>query len=135
MLDNILIGCLLIIITTLIHTVITRIVLTIIQKGHKPQTPFRRIIHVDITIILIMLATLAEGAAWAQAYIFVGSFNAFEEALYFSLVTFTTLGYGDITLSDGHRLLAAFEAANGVIMLGWSTAIVVSVIQKVYSRQ
>jgi len=58
----------------------------------------------------------------------------FEEALYFSLVTYSTLGYGDVILSDSHRLLGAFEAANGVIMLGWSTAIVVAALQKIYLK-
>ena len=134
MLNNILIGCLLIVITTLIHTVITRVVLAIIQKDHKPQTPFRRIIHVDIVILIIILATLIESAVWAQTYVYMGSIEQFEEALYFSLVTYSTLGYGDVTLNDNHRLVSAFEAANGVIMLGWSTAIVVAVIQKVYAK-
>jgi hypothetical protein len=134
MLNNILIGCLLIIITTLIHTVITRIVFTIVQKKQNVLSPFRRIIHVDVVILIIILATLIESAVWAQTYIYVGSILQFEEALYFSLVTYSTLGYGDVTLGDSHRLLSAFEAANGVIMLGWSTAIVVAVIQKVYAK-
>ena len=134
MLNNILIGCLLIIITTLIHTIITRIVLTIVQKKQSMQSPIRRIVHVDIVILIIIMATLLESAAWAATYIYVGSIQQFEEALYFSLVTYSTLGYGDVTLDSSHRLLSAFEAANGVIMLGWSTAIVVAVIQKVYTK-
>lgn len=103
-------------------------------KEKKVLSPLQRIIQVDIVILTIILATLIESAVWAQAYIYVGSMQHFEEALYFSLVTYSTLGYGDITLSDSHRLLSAFEAANGVIMLGWSTAIVVAVIQKVYTK-
>ena len=134
MFNNILIGCLLIIITTMIHTIITRIVLTIVQKKQSMQSPFRRIVHVDVVILIIIMATLIESAAWAATYIYVGSIQQFEEALYFSLVTYSTLGYGDVTLDSSHRLLSAFEAANGVIMLGWSTAIVVAVIQKVYTK-
>lgn len=75
-----------------------------------------------------------ESAACAQTYINVGSIQQFEEVLYFSLVNHSSLGYGDITLDSSYRLLSAFEAANGVIMLGWSTAIVVAAIQKVYSK-
>ena len=134
MLNNILIGCLLIIITSLIHTIITRIVFTIVQKKEHMQSPIRRIVHVDVVILIIIMATLIESAAWAATYIYVGSIQQFEEALYFSLVTYSTLGYGDVTLDGSHRLLSAFEAANGVIMLGWSTAIVVAVIQKVYTK-
>ncbi len=132
--NNILIGCLLIVLTSFIHTIITRIVLSIVQKKPGKQTPFRRIIHIDLIILIIMLATLIESAIWALTYLQIGSFDMFEEALYFSLVTYSTLGYGDVILSDSHRLLGAFEAANGVIMLGWSTAIVVSALQKIYVK-
>jgi hypothetical protein len=132
--NNILIGCLLIVLTSFIHTLITRIVLSIVQKKPAKQTPFRRIIHIDLIILIIMLATLIESAIWALTYLQIGSFDMFEEALYFSLVTYSTLGYGDVILSDSHRLLGAFEAANGVIMLGWSTAIVVSALQKIYVK-
>lgn len=85
-------------------------------------------------ILIIILGTLIESAVWAQTYIYVGSVEQFEEALYFSLVTYSTLGYGDITLDCSYRLLSTFEAANVVIMLGWSTAIVVAVIQKEYNK-
>lgn len=134
MINNILIGFLLIIITTLIHTVITVIVFRIIQKKHKVHTPFRRLIHVDMVIMIIILGILLESAIWAQTYNYLGSIQQFEEALYFSLVTYSTLGYGDITLGENHRLVSAFEAANGVIMLGWSTAIVVAIIQRIYAK-
>jgi len=53
-----------------------------------------------------------------------------ETALYFSMVTFTTLGYGDVTMSPDWRLLASFEAANGIIMFGWTTALIAAVIQR-----
>ena len=55
-----------------------------------------------------------------------------EAALYFSMVTFTTLGYGDVLLDERWRLMAAFEAANGIIIFGLSTAVVVAVVQRVY---
>ena len=48
------------------------------------------------------------------------------------MVTYTTLGYGDIVLHERWRVLASFEAANGIIMFGWTTAIVMAVIRQVY---
>lgn len=53
--------------------------------------------------------------------------------MYFSMVTFTTLGYGDITLGGDWRLLASFEAANGIIMFGWTTALIVAYLQRMIS--
>jgi hypothetical protein len=65
----------------------------------------------------------------------VGALQNFEPALYFSMVTFTTLGYGDVLLDDRWRLMASFEAANGIIIFGLSTAVVVAAVQRVYFGQ
>ena len=71
---------------------------------------------------------------WAHAYLRVGAIEQLETALYFSMVTFTTLGYGDVTLSPDWRLLASFEAANGIMMFGWTTALIAAVIQRLAYR-
>ena len=72
---------------------------------------------------------------WAVAYIILvptGELQTLEEAVYFSFVTFSTLGYGDITLSEGWRLLSGIEALNGVILLGWTTALLFAVVQRTW---
>ena len=48
------------------------------------------------------------------------------------MVTFTTLGYGDVLLDEEWRLLASFEAANGIIIFGWTTAIIIAIVQQQY---
>uniref|UniRef100_UPI00404725FC ion channel n=1 Tax=Cyanobium sp. TaxID=2164130 RepID=UPI00404725FC len=53
------------------------------------------------------------------------------ESLYFSGITFTTVGYGDITLIKCWRLLSVGEAVNGVLMAGWSTAQLIFIVQRV----
>jgi len=74
-----------------------------------------------------------ESTLWASFYVFVGALATFGDALYFSIVTFTTLGYGDITLDEPWRVLGAFEAANGIILFGWTTAIIVAAVQRVFA--
>ena len=132
--NNIFIGFVLIILTSFIHAFTTKMVLSISQKKHGFKGSFKRVIYINSVVLVTVMATLLEATIWAFTYQIIGSFQSFEESLYFSLVTYTTLGYGDIILSNADRLLGAFEAANGVIMLGWSTAIVVTAIQKIYSR-
>lgn len=64
---------------------------------------------------------------YAALYRYLGELHDFEEALYFSTVTFVSLGYGDVVLSPKWRVLSAIEAANGVILIAWSTTFLLSV--------
>ena len=61
----------------------------------------------------------------------LGALSDLEEALYFSTVTFTTLGYGDVVLQPSWRLLASFQSVNGIIMFGWTTAVIVALVQRI----
>ena len=58
-----------------------------------------------------------------------------ETAYYFSMVTFTTLGYGDVVLASHWRTLASIQAANGVIIFGWTTALIFYLIQQIYRKE
>ena len=51
-----------------------------------------------------------------------------------SFTTFTTLGYGDVTLQGPSRMLTGIEALNGVLLIGWSTALSFAVIQRVWKK-
>ena len=64
---------------------------------------------------------------YAVVYLGLGALPALEPALYFSTVTFVALGYGDIVLGSQWRMISAIEAANGVILIAWSTAFLFSV--------
>lgn len=83
----------------------------------------------------MFLAALFEATIWAAFYVAVGAIPDFEAALYFSTVTFTTLGYGDLTLQTNWRLLTSFQAANGIIMFGWTTAIVMAAVQRMVTHR
>ncbi len=72
---------------------------------------------------------------WAIAYRALGIFATFEESLYFSLVAFTTLGFGDLLLPDDWRLLGGLAAANGLILFGLLTAMLVEALRSTRSRQ
>ena len=72
----------------------------------------------------------AEIWSYAALYYLVGAIRSFEDALYFSTATYATIGYGDLTLSKSWRVLGAIEGANGVILLGWSTAFFISIVAR-----
>ena len=65
---------------------------------------------------------------YAALYLALGAFGTFEQALYFSTVTYASIGYGDVLMPHAWRILGAIEGAVGIIMLGWSTAYLVSLL-------
>ena len=91
-----------------------------------------RVYRVSGIVILMFLAALLEVLVYALTYLALNAIDGFEKALYFSMVIFTTLGYGDVVLVESWRLLSSFEAANGIIMFGWTTAVVIPAVQRIY---
>jgi hypothetical protein len=135
MLINIIIGCFLIVLTTIVHAAATNYVIHFVVtqsntklKHHK----YLKMFWISAIVLFMFLVSIFEAVIWAISYIALDAIQTMEQALYFSIVTFTTLGFGDITLSENWRLLASFEAANGIIVFGWSTAIVMATVQKLY---
>jgi voltage-gated potassium channel len=82
----------------------------------------------------LLLLHLAEAVVWALFFLLVGGLPDLESAAYFSLMSYTTVGYGDVVLPEPWRLLGPIEAAVGVLMLGWSTGILVTVIGVIYAQ-
>jgi hypothetical protein len=82
----------------------------------------------------LLLLHLAESIVWALFFVAVGGLPDLETALYFSLTSYATLGYGDVVLSEPWRLLGPIEATVGALMLGWSTGILVAVIGVIYGQ-
>ncbi|MDH3665757.1 MAG: potassium channel family protein [Paracoccaceae bacterium] len=77
------------------------------------------------------LSHIAQIWIWAVVYILLGEFDAVEPALYFSTVAFTTVGFGDIILSQEWRLLTSFEAAAGLFLFGLSTAFLFEILREI----
>lgn len=86
------------------------------------------------TALFMITLHFAEILLWALAYLLVAGneLGSFEAAVYFSAVTFTTVGYGDITLSSDWRLLSGFEAIGGIVLIGWTTAFLYAVLQRMW---
>src|SRR6185295_1387995 len=84
-------------------------------------------------VSLLLALHLAETAIWAAAFVILGVLPDFETAFYFSLTSYTTVGYGDVLPPSAWRLLGPIEAAVGVLMMGWSTSIIVAAVQRIYN--
>jgi hypothetical protein len=78
----------------------------------------------------IILLHVIEITAWAIGYALLGGMPDLPSALYFSAVTYTTTGYGDLVLPQRWRLVGAVEALTGILMCGWSTGFFFAVLSR-----
>ncbi|MGY3440591.1 MULTISPECIES: ion channel [unclassified Bradyrhizobium] len=87
------------------------------------------------TALALMLAHTLEIVVWTLAYWLLGAASGGSNLLYFAFVNYTTLGYGDITPVKQWLLVGPMAAMNGILMFGWSTAVLFEVLQKTIERQ
>ncbi len=80
----------------------------------------------------VVLLHLVEICAWAGLYLWNGGMPDLASALYFSAVTYTTTGYGDLVLPPEFRLHGGIEALTGILMCGWSTGFFFAVVNRFY---
>jgi hypothetical protein len=83
-----------------------------------------------VTVSVLMAAHASEVMVWSLAYGLVDAAPAGTNLLYFAFVNYTTLGYGDIVPVERWRLLGPMTAMNGVLLFGWSTAVIFEVLRK-----
>jgi hypothetical protein len=83
----------------------------------------------------MILLHLAEISVWALVYFWRGAIPDLQEAFYFSAVTYTTTGYGDVVLPTDWRLVGGVEALTGILMCGWSTGYFFAVVSRLYDAE
>jgi Ion channel len=136
MLHQVWVGCVLTFLTTVVHAggmgLALRVLGRVRPEGRRLKSALGKASLVAELVLVMFLASILESTMWASTYLGVGAFASFEPALYFSMVTFTTLGYGDLVVTGDWRLFASFEAATGTIMFGWTTALIFAFVQRVY---
>lgn len=100
----------------------------------EPHRPKLVLLLVGVSLWVLGVVTLGTWV-WAVALDALGAFHGIEEALYFSLVAFTTLGLGDIVPAPQWRILAGMEAANGLLNFGLLTALLIEALRQIRLNQ
>jgi len=114
--------------TVVIHSVWMFIVLKFINLNVDAVL---RIVFRNVAIVISMLfAHLIEASLFAGFYFFVDAFKDWNTSFYFSLVSYATVGYGDVTLPEHWRLIGGVEGLVGALMVGWSVAVLVAILQR-----
>jgi voltage-gated potassium channel Kch len=105
--------------------------------GYRERTATNR--HFSTIIIAIfsgiVLLHVAEASLWALFYYSRSLFSDFETSLYFSLVSFASIGYGDVLLPEKWRLLGAIEGISGVLLCGVSTAFIFAIVNAMFQTR
>ena len=134
MLSQLTYGAALIAITVLIHAVCLDAIIKLWRAIGIEIKARWRVIAFSLVVIGIFAAHIIEIWVWAIFYFFVEEIQTWESALYFSTSSYTTVGYGDLILSEEWRLLGSIEAINGMILFGWSTTLRCACVRRSYER-
>jgi len=116
-----------------IHALVMTLVVNVAQTAsiRKIQHPSLFLIAVMIPTVSILMATHAlEVIVWSLTYSIVDAAPADANLVYFAFVNYTTLGYGDVLPVERWRLLGPMTAMNGVLLFGWSTAVIFEVLRR-----
>jgi cell division protein FtsW (lipid II flippase) len=127
---NLGLGTLLVSLTVLIHSfgliALSHWMPGLIRWLRLHRHDFGKAIAMVAIVLGIFFIHTIEVWLWAVLFVGIGAIQTFQDALYFSTATFSTIGYGDIVLRPAWRLLGSLEGINGFILIGWSTAYLVA---------
>jgi len=117
-----------------IHAVVMTAIVRVARRVAAKQDTFHPSLRLTAVMIaavsVLMAAHTSEVLVWALAYLMVGAVPAGSGFVYFAFVNYTTLGYGDVIPLKDWQLLGPITAMNGILLFGWSTAVIFEVLRK-----
>ena len=127
---GIVVGC------VVIHTVGMVILAERVFRWGQAIEPDFGIVRYTLLLIvvfaIIILLHVGETSVWAAFYYWRKLFEDYETSLYFSLGSYTTIGYGDVVLPQRWRLLGGIEGVSGVLLCGLSTAFIFAIVNALF---
>ena len=117
------------------HLLVRPVLHAAIRSDATRSRTVRAVRPLLIVMIAMMLGNFLQIVIWGVLFIVLGEFSELYEAIYHSAVNFTSLGYGDVVMSARWKLLGPLEAANGVLMLGMTSAALMAILQHLIKAQ
>lgn len=134
MIANLLVGSIVIALSVAIQAemfnVLSRKFEDVILVCRKLFRRFANTAAIIAGVLYILLTHTLIVWLWAIVFLLTGALTELEPAVYFSVVSFTTVGFGEIVLDPPWRLLAGLTAANGFLSFGWSAAYMVELVRR-----
>jgi hypothetical protein len=114
---------------------IVRLVVAFIRAGSSGLSFWKGFVLMAVTILITATGHLAQITLWTLAFRWCGELSTFETAFYFSAQSYTSLGYGDVQLSQRWRLLGPLEAIDGLLFFGLSTAVLFAILSNLITSR
>ena len=137
MLDQLLVGTAVSICNITIHSLLMTAVVSVSRSTSTIRASHPSLLLTCVmiaTALVLMAAHTCEVIVWALAYRIVDAAPAGSGLIYFAFVNYTTLGYGDVLPKADWQLLGPMTAMNGVLLFGWSTAVIFQVLSRAMAR-
>ena len=139
MLRQLLVGAAVSVCNIAIHGLVMATVVQLASRIAGTRGTVRQSLRLNIVMVaaasiaivpVLMVAHLSEVMVWSLAYVIVNAAPAGADPVYFAFANYTTLGYGDVIPVERWRLLGPITAMNGVLLFGWSTAVIFEVLRR-----
>jgi hypothetical protein len=137
MLRQFLVGGGISIVNIAIHALVMTVVVQVAQSAGARNRSHSSLLLIAVmipTVFVLMVTHAFEVIVWSSAYSIVDAAPPGANLVYFAFVNYTTLGYGDVVPVEGWRLLGPITAMNGVLLFGWSTAVIFEVLRRTLAR-
>jgi hypothetical protein len=133
-LDQMLVGAAASLINLIIHALLLALVIwtvrSIAGRDHFAPSFVRYTLMIVLTGTLLMAGHFAEVMVWAIIYGLVGIAPASIQLIYLAFDNYTTLGYSELVAPEQWRLLRPMTALNGIMLIGWSTALIIEILRR-----
>jgi hypothetical protein len=139
MISELIIGTLTILASTAVMIAFVLLTIRLVRRAeanysdHRPGV-LQFFMLLSSAVVMILLANTVCVWMWALLFHFLEVFPSLEEAVYFSMVSFSTVGYGDVVVEHSWRILSGFVAVNGLLAFGVFTAVLIEIIRGLSDR-
>ena len=120
-----------------VHALVMLLVVRVAQAAGMKVRRHSSLLLVEVmiaTVLILMLTHTLEAFVWAFTYSLVGAAPEGASHLYFAFVNYATLGYGDVLPVARWQMLGPLTAMNGMLLFGWSAAVIFEVLRRTLSR-
>jgi hypothetical protein len=120
-----------------LHALVMMILIKVARRASdrsKSRASEHLVLVMIPTVLVLMITHAAEIVVWSLAYGLVDATPPGADRVYFAFVNYTTLGYGDVVPIRRWNLLGPMTALNGVLLIGWSTAVIFEVLRRALER-